>query len=174
MKTYIRCIFAATALLTILGFSGCAGKLPPLEPPQMEYHDYDKYLSVETEELIRAGIKYHDQGDYENALNYYLQAMETAPNHPIIFYEMGFSYISMGDYGAALEMAEKGIAEAKIRSDEDVIPSLLDLKGSALDNLGRSDEAIDVYMEAINQYGVSNTFLYYNLAVSYYRIDKLE
>jgi len=172
MKVVIRRVTQAAAFLLVLFFLGCAGKPAPLETPGAVNVKYDNFLSPEAEELVRTGVQYHDRGDYENALNYYNKAMEYSPDHPIIFYEMGFSYISNGDYQSALEMAEKGIASAKARNDEDVIPTLLDLKGSSLDNLGRSGDAIDVYLEALNEYGVSNTFLYYNLAVSYYRIEK--
>ena len=174
MKKSTRCVFITAAFLIMIIFSGCAGKPEPLEAPDFTAVKYDNYLSPEAEELVRTGIQYHDQGDYQSALDYYSQAMEFAPNHPVILYEMGFSYISMGDFGAALESADKGIDEAKTRNDQEVIPSLLDLKGSALDNLGRSEEAIAVYLEALNKYGVYNTFLYYNLAVSYYRIEKRE
>jgi tetratricopeptide (TPR) repeat protein len=55
---------------------------------------------------------------------------------------------------------------------DNLMPTLFDLKGSALDNLNRSEEAVAVYLEAINKYGASNTFLYYNLGLSYYRVDR--
>lgn len=177
MKTGISCIAKTAAFFIILIFFGCAGHPEPLETPEiadLDFNYYDTYLSAEAEELVRGGIRYHDMGDYESALNTYRQALDLAPNHPVILYEMGFSYISMGDYESALEMADRGITEAIKRDDIDVIPSLLDLKGSALDNLGRSEEAIDVYLEALDKYGVSNTYLYYNLAVSYYRAEKRE
>jgi tetratricopeptide (TPR) repeat protein len=143
-----------------------------LDPGPPAPIQYNNFLSPEAEELVRKGIQFHDGGDYQEALDYYNQAMEHSPNHPVIFFEMGFSYISMGDNENALEMSEQGIAEAKRRNYEDVVPALLELKGSALDNLGRSGEAIDVYLEALNEYGVANTLLYYNLAVSYYRVDR--
>ena len=174
MKKSIRCVFITAAFLIMIIFSGCAGKPVPLEAPNLAAINFDNYLSPEAEELVRTGIRYHDQGDYQNALNSYTRAMELDPDHPVIFYEMGYSYISMGNYNAALEMADKGIAEAKNRGDTEVIPSLFDLKGSALDNLGRSEEAINIYLEALNDYEIKNTFLYYNLAVSYYRIEKRE
>ena len=174
MKTYIRCVFLTAAFLMMLVFLGCASKAAPLDSTTTVNVNYNNFLSPEAEELVRTGVMHHDRGDYETAINYYKQAMGFSPNHPVICYEMGFSYLSLGDNKTALEMAEGGIAEAKRRNDQDVIPSLLDLKGSALDNLGRSEEAINVYLEALNNYGVHNTFLYYNLAVSYYRIEKRE
>ena len=181
MKIGIRCLLWTAAFSSVLIFLGCKGNLapldsekplPPMENPDITGVNFDYYLNAEAEELVRKGIRYHDGGNYEEAIKYYNQAMELSPNHPVILYEMGFSYISIGNYGKALEAADKGIAEAKARGDVEVIPSLLDLKGSALDNLGRSGEAINVYLQALNEYGVSNTFLYYNLAVSYYRAEK--
>ena len=173
MKNVIRWFLPLTALFIIM-YSGCKGEPAPLASSPVETVRLDNDLSPEAEELVRTGIQHHDRGEYNNALDYYQQALELAPNHPVILYEMGFSHISLGDNDIALEMAERGLSEAKIRGLEDVIPPLLDLKGSALDNLGHSEEAIEVYLEALNVYGVSNTFLYYNLGVSYYRLERRE
>ena len=126
-------------------------------------------LSAEAEELIQRGINSHDQGDYEAALGYFKRAMELAPDHPEILYQLGFTYFSMGDLTATLEMIDKGLANAKAWSYNGIIPPLLDLKGSVLNSLGRNVEAIDVYLMAINEYGASGVLIYYNLGVSYYR-----
>ena len=180
MKIRIRCIFSAAALLLTFFYIGCKGKPKHLEGPDIlpdiqqgvQTAHINNQLSDEAEELVKTGIYYHDSGDYLNAINYYNQAMELEPDHPVIFYEMGFTFISLGDNKAALELAENGIAEAKKRNDRLVYPHLLELKGSALENLGRSEEAINVYLEMINDYGVSSTVLFYNLAVNYNRINK--
>jgi tetratricopeptide (TPR) repeat protein len=166
-KTKLRiAVLAALFACGAVFFINCAGEPQPAPSGIM-----DRTLSPEAEDLLRTGVAYHDRGDYETALDYYRQAMELAPDHPIIYYEMGFSYISMGDSETALDLAEKGIAAAEKRRMNDVMPTLFDLKGSALDNLNRSEEAITVYLAAISQYG-ANTFLYYNLGLSYYRIDR--
>jgi tetratricopeptide (TPR) repeat protein len=156
----------------VLVFSGCKGDPAALDAEAQAEAEYSILLSPEAEELVRKGIHYHDGGNYEEAVNCYTRAMEYAPNHPVILFELGFSYISMEDNEKALEAADKGITAAKKINYTDVIPSLLDLKGSALDNLGRSTEAINVYLEALNEYGVADTLLYYNLAVSYYRVGR--
>ena len=161
-------VFPALAALALIALFGCAGQPPAEIPPEPA----DKAMSPEAEDLVQRGIKYHDGGDYETAINYYQQAMELAPEHPVICYEMAFSYISMDEPQTALDLAERGIASALARNYTELIPTLLDLKGSALDNLGRSEEAVAVYLEAINTYGAANTLLYYNLAVSYYRVGK--
>ena len=171
MKTGIR-RFAETAAFLIFSamtFFACAGKPAPLEP---EVARYNILLSPEAEELVRKGVACHDQREYEKAIEYYNQAFGFAPDHPVIYYEMGFSYVAMNENEKALELAEKGITGAKALNYTEIIPTLLDLKGSALNNLNRNQEAAAVYSESINEYGVSDTFMYYNLGVSYYRIDR--
>jgi tetratricopeptide (TPR) repeat protein len=161
-------ILAAAALV----FLGCRSRPETIEPEPNPPGIFSTVLSSEAEDLVRLGISYHDRGDYETAIDYYKKALDLAPDHPLILYELAFSYLYQGDSETAIDVAEKGIATAEERGMQDVIPNLFDIKGSALDNLDRSAEAIDVYLTAINQYGASNTFLYYNLGLSYYRIEK--
>ncbi|MDR0448753.1 MAG: tetratricopeptide repeat protein [Treponema sp.] len=173
----------------MLIFSGCAGKPVVLETEsgiteakiteteiaETEVKNiYGKFLSPEAEELVLTGIDFHDRREYGTAIDYYKKAMDFSPEHPVIYFEWGFSSISMGDPDTALEMAEKGIVSAKAINYAEIIPTLMDLKGSALDNLGKTEEAIAVYQQVINEYGVVNTLVFYNLAVSYYRIDRRE
>jgi len=160
-------------IAALTAVSGCKGTPPPPEP-EPEVKVYSNVLSPEAEDLVRRGVGYHDRGNYETAIDYFNRAMELAPDHPVIYYEIAFSRISMGETEAALELAEKGIASARERKYNDVIPTLLDLKGSALYNLGRYEEAIAVYNQTINEFGVSNTFLYYNLAINYYGLGRRE
>jgi len=172
MKTGICRFWLGFLIASVLVFSGCSKKSPASD--QEASGTYSNLLSEEAEELVQTGMSYHDQGDYKTAIDYYNQALELAPDHPMIFYEMGFSRIALGEMEEALELAEKGINEAKKRKYEEVIPNLLDLKGSALYNLGRHEEAVDVYLLAINQYGVTSVFPYYNLGRNYYRLKRNE
>jgi len=161
-------------MAAILILSACAGKPERVEPEPKKPIGYSNFLSPEAEDLIRRGVSSHDRGNYDTALDFYNRAMELAPDHPIIYYEMGFSRIAMSQADVALGLAEKGLAVAKERNYREVIPTLLDLKGSALYNLNRNEEAIAVYQQAINEFGVSNTFLYYNMAASYYNLNRRE
>jgi tetratricopeptide (TPR) repeat protein len=167
----IKPVILAAVLAVALITAACGSQPEPAEPEPLP-GNFSNVLSPEAEELVRLGISYHDRGDYETAIDYYGKALELAPDHPVILYETAFSYMYMGNSETALAVAEQGIAAAERRGMRDVIPSLFDIKGSALDNLDRSAEAIEVYLTAINQYGASNTFLYYNLGLSYYRVEK--
>jgi len=170
MKTGICRLWQGFLIAAILVFSGCPGKPPALDREASAA--YSNLLSEEAEELVRTGASYHDRGDYKTAIDYYNRAMELAPDHPLIYYETGFTSIALGDMEEALELAEKGLNAAKTREYEEIIPNLLDLKGSALYNLGRSEEAVETYLLAINQYGVTSIFPYYNLGLNYYRLER--
>lgn len=127
-------------------------------------------LSNEAEALAARGIEAHDSGDYEGALDYYRQVLELAPRHPVILYEMGFSYAAMGDDENAIRIADEGIDAAKEQGSLNILIALMDLKGSALDNLGQSEEALTVFEEAIGLGG--NPMVYYNYALTSYKLER--
>ncbi|MDR2144777.1 MAG: tetratricopeptide repeat protein [Treponema sp.] len=124
----------------------------------------------EVDELMRAGIEYHDEGDYDKAIEYYEKALKLAPDTPGIYYELAFSYLYKGNPEEALKHSQKGIDLA--RNDESQLPGLYDLKGSALDDLGRHEEAVEVYLDALNRFDMNSTRLYYNLGLTYYRMGE--
>lgn len=126
----------------------------------------------EVDDLMRAGIEYHDEGDYDRAIECYEKALELAPDVPGIYYEMAFSYLYKGNPEEALRYSQEGIDRASARGAKDELPGLYDLKGSALDDLGRREEAVEVYLEALDRFDVNNTRLYYNLGLTYYRMGE--
>jgi tetratricopeptide (TPR) repeat protein len=125
-------------------------------------------------DLVRQGIFFHDQGDYETAIDYYEDALVISPDEAVIYYEIAFSYLYAENPKKALEYAEEGIALAEAQEFDELLPALYDLKASALDNLDRREEAVEVFLMAIDKFGTSNTLLYYNLALTYYRMDNLD
>jgi tetratricopeptide (TPR) repeat protein len=129
-------------------------------------------FSSEVDELMRAGIEYHDGGDYDKAIECYEKALKLAPDIPGIYYEMAFSYLYKGNPEAALVYSQKGIDLAADRNEESELPELYDIKGSALDDLGRREEAVEVYLDAISRFDVNRTRLYYNLGLTYYRMGE--
>jgi tetratricopeptide (TPR) repeat protein len=124
----------------------------------------------EVDELMRTGIECHDAGDYDKAIEYYEKALELAPDSPGIYYELAFSYLYKGSPEEALRYSQKGIDFAAAQGADNDLPGLYDLKGSALDDLDRYEEAVEVYLDAINRFSVNNTRLYYNLGLTYYRM----
>jgi tetratricopeptide (TPR) repeat protein len=126
----------------------------------------------EVDELMRTGIGYHDEGNYDKAIECYEKALKLAPDTPGIYYELAFSYLYKGDPEEALKYSQKGIDLAAARNEESDLPGLYDLKGSALDDLGRHKEAVEVYLDAINRFDMNSTRLYYNLGLTYYRMGE--
>jgi len=136
--------------------------------------DAEWWTNPEVETLVRDGIKFHDAGEFDRAIDCYLKALEIMPDTAGIYYELAFSYLYKGDGEAALAAADKGIILAEGQGDLDLLPVLYDVKGSALDDLERRNEAIGVYLEAIDRFGAGNTRLYYNLGLAWYREGETE
>jgi tetratricopeptide (TPR) repeat protein len=128
----------------------------------------------ELDRLMRTGIEYHDAGDYDKAIECYEKALELAPDTPGIYYELAFSYLYKGNPEESLRCSQKGIDLAETLGPDAAndLPGLYDLKGSALDDLDRREEAVEVYLDAINRFSVNNTRLYYNLGLTYYRMGE--
>jgi tetratricopeptide (TPR) repeat protein len=124
------------------------------------------------DELMRSGIEHHDKGEYDEAIACYEEALKLTPDVPGIYYELAFSYLYKGNPEEALKHSQKGIDLALARNNEAELPGLYDLKGSALDDLGRHKEAVEVYLEAIDRFDMNNTRLYYNLGLTYYRMGE--
>lgn len=131
-------------------------------------------VNPEVDELMRAGIGYHDSREYDKAIECYEKALKLAPDMPGIYYEIAFSRLYSGKPEMALDYAQKGIDLAARLDVKDDLPGLYDIKGSALDDLGRREEAVKVYLEAIARFNVNNTRLYYNLGLTYYRMGSQE
>ena len=129
-------------------------------------------LSPEAEKLMRAGIECHEAGEFSKAIDYYEKALKLAPNVPGIYYELAFSHLYNENPQTALEYSQKGIELAERQKQYEDLAGLYDLKGSALDDLGRREEAVKVYLEAIARFNVKNTRLYYNLGLTYYRMGE--
>ncbi|MDR1389099.1 MAG: tetratricopeptide repeat protein [Treponema sp.] len=129
-------------------------------------------LSGGAEELVNEGIEAHDSGDYEAAVDLYRRALEIEKDHPLIYFEMGFSYITLGDNENALKAADAGITSARERNATSLLSILMDLKGSALDNLDRGEEALAVFEEALALSPAAQIF--YNYGLTLYRLGRFD
>lgn len=116
--------------------------------------------------LIREGVALHDQHDFARAIAKYKQALAENPWEVTALHELSFTYFESGNYKDALATARLG---ARCRSQ--LLPRFYILIGNALDEMGRGNEAIEVYKAAVKQDpGVG--LLYYNLAISLRRAGK--
>jgi tetratricopeptide (TPR) repeat protein len=81
---------------------------------------------------------------------------------------MGFSYFEKKDYRKSLEAAYRG---AKYKSE--LLPRFYVLAGNALDNLGDSKKAVDVYKAGL-KISPTTPLLHFNLGITYLRMSKPE
>ena len=58
------------------------------------------------DDLVEEGIKYHDKGDYDKAIETYKKALEINPESTLVNYEIALSYFSKGDYKLAIKYSD--------------------------------------------------------------------
>ena len=138
--------------------------LGQVDPPKL-----DPAPSTEKQAaLIKDGVALHDQGNYDAAIIKYEEALKENPSNVEALYELALSYSMKKDYRKSLEAANKG---AQYRSK--LLPALYIQIGNSLDDLGESEKSIEVYKAAI-KLSPQTALFYYNLAVAYANINKLD
>src|SRR5688572_30561290 len=115
--------------------------------------------NAETETFIRKGISLHDKGDFKGALAQYEKALEIDKKSPLAHYEMASTYFAMKSYDNAIEHADK-VLDLKSGNEEEAYV----LKGTALDVMGKPEEAIKTYRKGIKQFPQSY-LMQYNIAL---------
>ena len=98
----------------------------------------------DAESLLKQGVKFHDDGEFAKAIEYYEKAALLEPNNSTIDYEMALSYAGLKDYVKAIILSDKVIA----KKDKNLSQAYL-VKASAFDMLGRAVESTAILEEAI-------------------------
>ena len=119
-------------------------------------------------QLIEEGIRYHDAGEYGNAIERYQRALAVDERSPLAHYEIAMTYMYNQQYKEALHHADQVIA----LDDQYLSPAYM-VKGNCLDAMGKSKKAIKVYQKGIKEVS-GHYLLYYNLGVTYYKINRLD
>jgi tetratricopeptide (TPR) repeat protein len=114
--------------------------------------------------LVKVGIKYHDNGEYDKAIEVYKKALEIEPKSTLVNCEISLTYMYAGDCKKCIKHSDLVIKLNK----EHVVSAYIN-KGSCLDVLGKTKESIKLFEEAIKKHG-GNNLLYYNLGIDYYKI----
>lgn len=123
-------------------------------------------LTAEQKALITEGIALHDAGQYDGAIAKYKQVLDHAPDEVLAMYELGFAHFAKKDYESALAVARRGV---QYRSE--LLPGFYELLGNCLDDLGKREDAIDVYKAGI-KHSPMKALLHFNLAVALFRSEK--
>lgn len=126
------------------------------------------FSQSEIENLVREGIQYHDNGNYEKAIETYTKALKIEPNSSMVNYEISYSYFANGDYKKAIKHADKVIKN----NQKNVLEAYI-TKGNSLDMLGKTKKSIALFEDAIKNME-RNHLLYYNLGLNYFKISDLK
>jgi len=125
---------------------------------------------AQSNELLEKGIEYHDQGEYDKAIETYQEAIKIDPENPILYYETALSYYYKEDFENAITYSNHVI---RLAPDDGIMIHAAILKGNSLDLLGKTQESIDFFEEIIDK-NAENYLLYYNLAFNYLKIEDFE
>lgn len=120
----------------------------------------------EIESLVQEGIAFHDNREYEKAIEKYKMALSIDPNSSLVNYEISFSYLSAKDYKNAEKYSKKVIE----LNDGNLLGGYITY-GSALDLLGKTNKSIKVYEKAMKDFDYY--LLYYNHALSCFNIGEI-
>ncbi len=123
-------------------------------------NSFDDYLSE--------GVQYHDNAEYDKAIQSYEKALELDPESALANYEIALSYFSKGDYEQTVKYSD-----IVLKQDEAYMLQTYLAKGSALDMLGKTKESIKLFKKALKK-EEEHYLLYYNLGLNYYKINNLE
>ncbi len=110
---------------------------------------------------MQQGIKLYDQGDYAGAVEQYKAVLASDKDSALANYEIALTYLAMKKYEKTIEHCDVILSYVSSFHGGAYL-----LKGSALDMLGRSKDAIVNFKEGITSQP-NNHLLYFNLAVTY-------
>lgn len=120
-------------------------------------------MAQSAEDYVKEGIKHHDNGNYDLALELYKKALDLEPNSSLVNYEIALSYFAKKDYENVVKYSD-----VVLKQDGEFMIQAYITKGSALDLLGKTKESIKLFKKAIKK-TEGNYLLYYNLALNYYK-----
>ncbi|MDU1889239.1 MAG: tetratricopeptide repeat protein [Dysgonomonas sp.] len=116
-----------------------------------------------SEKLIRQGVSLHDKGRYKDAIACYEEALKVNPTSMSAVYEMSLSYLQLKEYNNSIKFSTRVISA-------NFQPLLMDayiVKGTALANQDKMNEAIQTLTEALEKCG-DEYLLHFNLGLCYF------
>lgn len=96
--------------------------------------------------LLADAVALYNKGEFDKALEKFEEALKRDPNSVPVLYGMARTWYGKKDYAKVIEIAQRGA-----RFDHPLRPELHVLIGNALDELGKTDEAIATFKTAIRE-----------------------
>lgn len=111
-------------------------------------------------ELVREGVRLHDEGRFDDATAHYKRALELEPEDSEALYELANTYLASGRYALCEETARRGL-----KKPGDLEGPLFGMVGSCLSSDGKADKALQAFREGLAKYPNDLT-LNFNIAVT--------
>jgi tetratricopeptide (TPR) repeat protein len=162
MSKHTKILLTAPILFFIVlaGIAYAGAKLPKAD-------HLPSPLTAQQKTLISEGISLNDAGRYSDAILKYKQVLNESPDAIEAIYELGYLYFLIKDYENALPLARRGL-----QYKSEVLPNLYVLLGNTLDEMGKRDEAIEIYKEALKR-SPKTALLHFNFGLALMRAGKL-
>lgn len=116
--------------------------------------------SNEIKNLVEQGVKLHDSGDFNGAIEQYKKALQIDNNSALANYEIASTYFHLKLYDKAIFHCNV-ILSAKA----DLMAPAYMVKANSLDLLGKPKEALKIYKKAIKKFP-NDYLLYFNFALT--------
>lgn len=116
--------------------------------------------------LLEEGVRLHNKGEYDAALLKYAEVLSINPDSVEALYESAYTCFEKKDHKCSIEFSSRA---AQYKSES--LPHIYVQLGSAYDELGQRDKAVEVYKHGIKLFP-GTYLLHYNLALTYRRIAK--
>jgi tetratricopeptide (TPR) repeat protein len=104
---------------------------------------------VASAQWVEEAVRAIDSGDYDRATSLLERAISVEPNNGRAFYYYGLAMGERGRPGAALSLLQK--AEILLQGDASALADVYARMGANLERLGRRQEAVRRYEQALAQ-----------------------
>jgi len=123
-----------------------------------------------SEDLLKEGLELHDKGDYAGAIKKYDEILSHNDRFYMAYNEKSFSLYMAGKYDECIDLSRKTL---KKFPDSTQNRNIYVNYGSALDALGKTEDAIHVYKEGIRKFP-DFYLLPFNKGVTEYQLKKYD
>ena len=119
-------------------------------------------------DLIQEGLDLYEKEKYDESINSYSKVSLNDTNYSVAQYEIALSYFALDDYSKAITTLKELINLNLLYAHNNDMYTLL---GSAYDENGQLDKAIETYNIGIKKFP-KNYSLYYNRALAFSKLKK--